>query len=123
MENGIGQGFANAIAAKDRATLLKLLDPEVDFRGMTPGRFWETASAVELVDDFMLGTWFGPDDHIEALEDVQSGAVADRDRVAYRMRIRRDGSPHVVEQQAYYGVEDGRIAWLRIMCCGYRPID
>ena len=30
---------------------------------------------------------------------------------------------HVVEQQAYYRTEAGRIKWLRIMCSGAMPLD
>jgi hypothetical protein len=27
----------------------------------------------------------------------------------------------VVEQQAYYATEGGRIAWMRVLCSGFRP--
>lgn len=39
MPNGIGERFAQALAKKDMAGLLDVLDSEVDFRGLTPGRF------------------------------------------------------------------------------------
>ena len=81
MDDDIGQRFAEAVAKKDARGLLDLLDPEVDFRGLTPSRFWEASSATALVDDIILGAWFEADDHIDALEHVQLGSVADRDRV------------------------------------------
>jgi hypothetical protein len=122
MPNEIGEQFAEALAKKDVPTLLDVLDPEIDFRGLTPGRFWEASSATALVDDIILGAWFEADDHIDALEHVELGSVADRDRVAYLLRISTPDGTFVVEQQAYFDVENGRINWLRILCSGYRPI-
>jgi hypothetical protein len=122
MHDGIGERFAQALAKKDTQGLLDVLDPEVDFRGLTPGRFWEATSAKALVDDVILGAWFEADDHIDSLEDVQLGSVADRDRVSYLLRVSNPDGVHLVEQQAYFGVENGRINWLRILCSGYRAI-
>jgi hypothetical protein len=122
MHDGIGERFAQALAKKDQEELLDVLDPEVDFRGLTPGRFWEATSATAVVDDIILGAWFEADDHIDSLEDVQLGSVADRDRVSYLLRVSNPDGVHLVEQQAYFGVENGRINWLRILCSGYRPI-
>jgi hypothetical protein len=123
MHNGIGERFAQALAKKDMAGLLDVLDSEVDFRGLTPGRFWEASSAKALVDDVLLGAWFEADDHIESLEDVQLGSVADRDRVSYLLRVSNPDGLFLVEQQTYFGVENDRINWLRILCSGYRAID
>jgi hypothetical protein len=123
MHNEIGERFAHAFAKKDSPGLLEILDPEIDFRGMTPGRFWEASSAETLVDGIIFGAWFEASDHIDSLEDVQSGSVADRDRVSYRLRVTNPDGVFVVEQQAYFGVENDRINWLRIMCSGYRQID
>jgi hypothetical protein len=123
MHNGIGERFVQALAKKDMAGLLDVLDSEVDFRGLTPGRFWEASSAKALVDDIFLGAWFEADDHIESLEDVQLGSVADRDRVSYLLRVSNPDGLFLVEQQAYFGVENDRINWLRILCSGYRAID
>jgi hypothetical protein len=122
MPDEIGELFAEALAKKDVPRLLDVLDPEIDFRGLTPGRFWEASSATALVDDVLLGAWFEAHDHIDALEDVQLGSVADRDRVAYQLRVSSPDGVFLVEQQAYFGVENGRINWLRILCSGYRPI-
>ncbi len=122
MHSGTGERLAQALATKDRPGLLDLLDPEIDFRGLTPNRFWEASSAEALVDDIILGAWFEPDDRIDALEDVQLGSVADRDRVAYRLRVVTPDGVFLVEPQAYFGVENDRITWLRIMCSGFRAV-
>src|SRR5262245_66308803 len=114
MHDAMGERFVQALAKKDTQALLDVLDPDVDFRGLTPGRFWEASSAQALVDDVILGAWFEADDHIDALEDVQLGSVADRHRVSYLLRVSNRDGDFLVEQTAYFGVEKGRINWLRI---------
>jgi hypothetical protein len=118
----VGERFARAIAAKDAAMLGELLGSEIDFRAMTPGRIWEASSPAEVVDDVIFGHWFEPTDRIEAIEAIENDVVVDRERVGYRFRVVNDEGEFVVEQQAYLGVEDDSIAWLRIMCSGYRPV-
>jgi hypothetical protein len=119
----VGERFARAVAAQDAPALLALLAPDVDFRGMTPGRFWEAGSAVEVVDDVILGQWFAPANRIDAIVAIEHDVVVDRERVGYRFHVTNDGGAFVVEQQAYYGVEGDRVTWLRIMCSGYRQVD
>jgi hypothetical protein len=125
MSSDRGAQFARAIAGKDAATLRGLLDPTLDFRAMTPRRFWESASADEVVDDIILGTWFDPNDHIDSLEELEVGEpVLDCERVGYRFRITNPDGAYLVEQQAYYRVDDAdRIGWLRIMCSGFLALE
>jgi hypothetical protein len=123
MDMPVGERFARAIAAKDESALLDLLAPQLDCRAMTPGRFWEPSSPAELVHDVILGKWFDDNDHIDGIEAIDSDTVADRQRVGYRFRVTNADGTFLVEQQAYLGVEDDRVAWLRIMCCGYRPVS
>ncbi|MDP9335848.1 MAG: hypothetical protein M3Q30_21425 [Actinomycetota bacterium] len=123
MEIPVGERFARAVAAKDTQTLLGLLDPQIDFRAMTPGRFWEESSASAVVDDVIFGHWFEPTDQIEAIEGIEHGMVVDRHRVGYRFRVTNANGTYTVEQRAYFGVHDDRISWLRIMCSGYRPVE
>lgn len=119
----LGVRFVKALAAKDGSGLRDVLDPDVDFRALTPRRFWEASSAAVLVDDVLLGTWFEPTDRIDALADLQTGTVGDRHRVSYRLTVTNGDGTHLVEQQAYYDVVDDHIVWLRVLCSGYRPID
>lgn len=123
MDIPLGERFARAIAAKDAPALLRLLDPQIDFRAMTPGRMWEADSPAQLVDEVILGKWFEPSDRIDAIEAIENGEVADRESVRYRFRVTNNDGSFLVEQQAYLGVADDRIAFLRVMCSGYRPID
>jgi hypothetical protein len=122
MDEDLGESFVRAIAAKDASALLGLLSPEIDFRAMTPGRFWEAGSATEVVNDVIFGNWFEAADRIDAVDAIECDVVADRRRVGYRFRVTNAEGTFLVEQQAYFGVERDRIDWLRIMCSGYRPV-
>jgi len=118
----VGECFARAVAAKDRDGILQALSPELDFRGVTPRKSWEAATGEDFVDRILLGTWFGPNDTIRALQRVETDAFADVERVSYRLELERDSGQFLLEQQAYYRTTDGRISWLRIACSGYRPV-
>jgi hypothetical protein len=42
--------------------------------------------------------------------------------VGYRFRVRNPDGTFVVEQQAYLAALDGQIAWMRVLCSGFRPV-
>ena len=116
----LGEAFAKAVARKDFDEVGRLLHPEVDFRGLTPGRMWEASDARSVVDD-VLKVWFEPSDELERLVSTETDAFADRARVGYRLEGHNGDGPFVVEQQAYYEERDGRIGWMRVVCSGFRP--
>jgi hypothetical protein len=118
--NDLGAEFARALSEKDFTRLSGLLDPEIDFRGMTPNRSWE-ASNPDAVISQILRQWFEDSDEIEGLDRLETDSFADRERVGYRFRVRNPDGLFLVEQQAYLSAKDGRIAWMRVLCSGYRP--
>lgn len=119
--NGLGTRFARAIAARDQDALAALLAPEVDFRALTPRKFWE-GSDPDAVLDTVFGHWFEESDHIDELVTVTEGPdVEDTHHVAYRFAITNPDGAHTVEQQAYYRADGDRIDYLRVVCSGYRP--
>ncbi|WP_436497932.1 hypothetical protein [Actinokineospora sp. HUAS TT18] len=118
----LGEQFARAIAARDTDAVAALLADDVDFKALTPRRFWEGNSPAEVLDT-VFGHWFGESDHIDALAGVESGeTVGDTSRVAYRFHITNPDGTHVVEQQVYYREADDKLAYLRVVCSGYRPL-
>jgi hypothetical protein len=119
-EERLGDEFAQALFAKDFAGVRELLDPDIDFRALTPNRTWEAVGADALVEG-ILKVWFEDSDELLELQSVESGQVADRRRVTYRFQGRNPDGPFVVEQQAYYATEGGRISWMRTVCSGFRP--
>jgi hypothetical protein len=116
----LGEQFATALAAKDFDRIRELLHPEVDFRGMTPSRLWEASEPDAVVAD-ILTRWFKPSDEIESLDALDTDAFADRERVGYRFSVRKPDGLFTVEQQAYLTQLDGQIAWMRVLCSGFRP--
>ena len=118
----LGPAFANALAQKDFAALAALLHPEVDFRGLTPGRFWEATNPDDVIQG-ILRQWFEDSDHIEQLLNLETDSFADRHRVGYRFRVHNPDGRYEVEQQAYLEERDGKIGWMRVLCSGFRPID
>ena len=116
----LGEQFATALAAKDFDRIRDLLHPEIDFRGMTPSRFWE-ASGPDAVVTEVLHHWFEPSDDIESLDAVETDAFSDRERVGYRFTVRNPDGLFTVEQQAYLAARDGSIGWMRVLCSGFRP--
>jgi hypothetical protein len=118
----LGADFAHAFADKDAARIRELLHPEVDFRGLTPRRFWEAGNP-EGVLEILFGNWLEEDDRVEGIEEIESGTVADRERVGYRFSVTNPDGRFLVEQQAYLSTRDGRIDWMRVVCSGFRPAE
>jgi hypothetical protein len=117
----LGENFARAIAAKDQAALCAVLSDTIDFQALTPRRHWRASTNAEAAWEIILGPWFGAA-HIDELCWVTTSRVAEREHVAYRLRVRSEDSVYLVEQQAYYSSgADGRIGWMRILCSGYLP--
>jgi hypothetical protein len=121
LETGLGPAFARAFTGKDAARLRELLHPDVSFRGLTPNFSWE-ADDVDGALEIMFGSWLEDSDRVESLDHVETGAVGDRQRVAYRFTVTNTEGTRVAEQQAYFSERDGRIDWMRILCSGLRPV-
>jgi hypothetical protein len=118
----VAERFVHALAQHNRADLLGVLAPDVDFRGMTPGRFWEAGTAEDLVDN-VLFQWLDVHDVVQQVLALDRDWMADREHVSYRFSVHTPDGHHLVEQQAYLMVDDGRITWLRMMCSGFRKVD
>src|SRR4051794_10100147 len=121
--NSVGSRFVTAIAQRDEEALRSLLAHNVDFKGVTPKKFWEGANPDEVLDA-VLGHWFEESDHIDEIVQTDHGDdVGDIKRIGYRFRITNPDGLHLVEQQAYYYEYDDKILYLRVVCSGYRPVS
>jgi hypothetical protein len=123
MAERIGERFARAIASKDSAGLKELMQPDIDFRAMTPAKFWEATNPTAIVDETMLGRWFSPERRIVEVLAVDTDTVGSRERVGYRFRVARPDGEFVIEQQAYFETDGKTISWLRILCSGFVPVS
>ena len=119
--SALGRRFVEALAAKNAEALRAVLHPEIDFRGLTPNRFWE-AHDRDAVLEIVFGVWFSAEDELEELVLMHSDAFADREQVRFRFRGSNRDGPMVVEQQAYLTERDGLIGWMRVVCSGQRPL-
>src|SRR6185437_11847230 len=79
------------LAAKDAGALCALLADPLDFQALTPGRHWQAGTGKQAVEEIILARWFGTGDDITELCSVTPGRVLDREHVAYRVRVRREG--------------------------------
>src|SRR5215475_15054492 len=116
----VGERFAAALLAKDWDAVVTLLDPAVDFRGLTPGQPWEAKSPQDVVEQ-VFTHWFEPSDDIYEVLDITTGQIADRQRVVYRFRVRDLDGDYICEQTAYYDADADKITKLRILCSGFLP--
>ena len=116
----LGRAFVEALGAKDFERLAALIDPQIEFGGLTPGRAWEATDSHGVVEG-VLRQWFEDSDEIEQVLAIETDSFADRQRVGYRLRVRNPDGQFVAEQQAYYTERDGRISWMRVLCSGLRP--
>ena len=119
----VGEQFARALADKDAVGLKRLLRSDVDFRAMTPRKFWEATDVDVIVDETMLGTWFEPERRITEILAVETDSVGALDRVGYRFKVTRPDGEFIIEQQAYFETDGEEISWLRIMCSGFQPLS
>lgn len=116
----IGLRFARALAEKDAPGLAQLLDPEVDFRGLTPSEAWQASTPVQACE-IVFGSWFEAEDIITQTLAVEVQPMADRQHLTYRFRVESGGETFLVEQHAYYDAADGRITRMTVLCSGYCP--
>jgi hypothetical protein len=117
-----GSAYVAALAAKDTDALVRVFAPDVTFRAMTPGRFWEATSPEQIVHE-VLYQWFEPTDVVEDVEQIEAGRIVDRERIDYRLRVRNPDGVFAVEQRAYFDTDDsGRIQRMHVICAGYRPV-
>lgn len=117
----MGTAFARALAAKDKDRLLGLMQPDIQFKAMTPRRTWEADDRDQVIS-VLLDNWFEDSDEIDSIERIDTDAFADRRRVGYRFNINNSDGRFVVEQQAYLSERDGQIDWMRVVCSGFRPL-
>lgn len=117
----LGAEFARALASKNQERIRELMQPDVEFRALTPRRAWEANSPEEVLA-VVFGKWFEDSDEILSLEALETDSFADRERVGYRLSLRNPEGQFLLEQQAYISGSDGRIGWMRVLCSGYRPV-
>jgi hypothetical protein len=120
-DRSLGTDLAHAIAGQDARALRSLISTPVTFRAVTPRRFWDGETAVEVAD-VILGVWFGPDKQVTGISSLATGSVGDVQKVSYCLRVDLGSGPSLIEQVIYYSEADGRIVDLRLVCSGFQAV-
>ena len=107
-----------SLPRKDFERLKGVLDPGVRFRALAPGESVDVGSADEAVGVFRK--WFGDKDELELVLS-EAEPLVDRIQLRYRLRLRRNGEPFLVEHRLCGDVENGRFVSLDLLCSGFRP--
>lgn len=116
----LGRRFVSALSTKDIEGLTALFDPQIDFRGLTPGNEWR-ATTPEGVAEIVLGNWFEPTDRVRKVVSVEARPFVDRYQLRYLLHVENEEGVFVVEQQGYYSAERECITRMSVVCSGFRP--
>lgn len=114
----VANTFLAALGARDFHQLETCFHPETRFRALVPQGLREGTGPKETVG--WLSNWFSTADSFELIKS-EVDQLADRLRIAYRIRIQDRAGWHVVEQQAYCTVKDDRVEAMDLLCSGFRP--
>jgi hypothetical protein len=117
----LGVRLAAAIEVRDRTALRNLFATPVQFRAVTPRRFWDAETPTDVAD-IVLGTWFDESKQITHLSRVEDDTVGEVSKITYRMSVATESGPTVIEQVAYYSVHDDRITHVRLVCSGFQSV-
>ena len=117
----LGTRLAAAIEVRDWLALRNLFATPVQFRAVTPRRFWDAETPSDVAD-IVLGTWFDESKEVTHVSLVEDDTVGEVSKISYRMSVSTESGPTVVEQVAYYRVHDDRITHVRLVCSGFQSI-
>ncbi len=115
----LGARLAAAIEVRDPTALRNLFATPVQFRAVTPRRFWDAETPSDVAD-IVLGTWFDESKQITQVDIVEDDTVGDISKISYRMSVATESGPTLIEQVAYYAVHEDQITHLRLVCSGFR---
>lgn len=121
--NAVVGSFLEALARRDFEALAECFAPNVWMRALLTRRLHESTTAEGAVAAYR--EWFGGAPAFEVLF-VEQHTMAEREYLAYRVRLRPDWAPdqwHVIEQVGFCRVKDGRITRLDLSCSGFFPSD
>jgi hypothetical protein len=117
----LGARFAATIESRDSSGLRSLLATPVQFRAVTPRRFWDAETPSDVAD-IVLGTWFDESKRVTHVSLVEDDTVGEVSKISYRMSVATESARVVIEQVAYYRVHDDRVTHLWLVCSGFQPV-
>jgi hypothetical protein len=117
----LGRTFIDSIIAHDWPRIAACFEPGARFRALVPkeNAFRDRVGGDEAAAQ--VQRWFGDADVTELLESTVE-RVEDRIHIAYRIHEHEPDGWYVVEQQAYITPGDRGIAYMNLVCSGFRPV-
>lgn len=117
----IGEALVDRLMAGDASGAAALLSPDVQFRAVTPKKFFELAGRDDVMAAF--DRWFRAGWR-EALESFAADAVGPRQHMTYRVRWSDEYCRRFVfEQHVYYEADGSGITWVELLCSGHIGVD
>ena len=118
-EESTGEDFIVALSDRDTQRLESCLHPDVRLRALVPSGFQEQKGTAAVAS--RLKSWFAEAESIQVLE-KDLHRVSDRLHIRYRFREHySDGESELIEQDAYFGLREGTITNIDLLCSGHRP--
>ncbi len=117
-EGAVVRAFLTALESQDFHRMEACFHPDIHFRALVPAGVREVVGPQEAVD--WLQKWFGKADAF-ALMKAEVDSIANRWRIAYRIRLQRMDGWRVIEQQAFCTVKQGCIERMDVLCSGFLP--
>ena len=119
VDEATAEEFVVALSDRDAMRLEACLHPEVRMRALVPSGFQDLKGPSAVIA--RLNSWFAEAESIQVME-KNVYRMADRLHVRYRFRERySDGETGIIEQDAYFGLRDGSINAIDLLCSGHRP--
>jgi SnoaL-like domain len=119
MHESAPDAFLSALSARDFGRFAESLAPEAQARMLLPRGPEVHAGREEIARRFE--GWFSRASDFEVL-DTHRAKVGRRNRLSWRLRMRRDGqSREVIEQVAFVTTGPDGIAEIDLLCSGFLP--
>ena len=117
----LGRRLIDGIVAHDWAAIADCFEPDARLRAVVPQEnpFRDRVGAQEAADQ--IRRWFGDADVTELVSSSVE-PMGDRVHVAYRIHEHEPDGWYLVEQQAFITPGEGGIAFLNLVCSGFRPV-
>ena len=117
----LGRRLIDGIVAHDWPAIADCFEPDARLRAVVPKEnpFRDRVGAEEAADQ--LRRWFGDADVTELVSSSVE-PMGDRVRVAYRIHEHEPDGWYLVEQQAYLTPGAHGIAFMNLVCSGFRPV-
>ncbi|TME30131.1 MAG: hypothetical protein E6I62_09375 [Chloroflexi bacterium] len=117
----LGRRLIHGIVAHDWVGIEECFEPEARLRAVVPQEnpFRDRLGAHDAAQQ--LQRWFGDADVTELVSSSVE-PMGDRVRIAYRIHEHEPDGWYLVEQQAYLTPGERGIAFLNLVCSGFRPV-